>query len=134
MKKILLIVALAIASLTMSAKEVSRNNTTGMVLDETAGVFSLMGKGGVIVLGGIKDARNFMAQAQGCFTKESLKGVIDLGDQKYTVKSDDEGMYIIKLGVGGVKVRPTDTSKFLIYLESRIVREKSKKVWDVITE
>jgi len=134
MKKIVTVVILALMAVGMNAKEVSRNSTTGMVLDETAGVYSLVGKSGVIILGNLKSARDFMFSANVCFAQEKLQEVIDCGEQKFNVKEDEEGLYIVKVGLGGVKVRPSDTAKFFTWLESRIIKEKAKKVWEDVTE
>ena len=73
MKKIIALLFLALAAVTVNAEEISKNSSTGMVLDETAGVYSLVGKhGGVIILGDIKTARDFLFSANVCFAQEKL--------------------------------------------------------------
>jgi len=134
MKKIITIIAFALLAVTMTAKEVCKNSDTGLVLDETAGIYSLKGKGGIIPIGDIKETLSFMRTANKCFTQEKLKDTFDVGDQKFTVHSDDTGMYITKVGLGLVKVRPCDTAQFEIWLASRVAKEKAKKIWSVITE
>jgi hypothetical protein len=134
MKHIITLVALALATLTLSAKEVSKNPATGMTLSENLGVYTLTGKGGAIILGDVKAARNFMHDANVAFAQESLNGILNLGKDKFEVMKDDEGMYIVKVGLGGAKLRPSDTALFITVLEAIIVKDKAGKVWSVITE
>ena len=135
MKKNIALLFLALASVTVNAEEISKNSSTGMVLDETAGVYSLVGKhGGVIILGDIKTARDFLFSANVCFAQEKLQSLVDCGEQKFKVEKDDDGLYIIKIGIGGVKVRPSNSAKFFAILEGKIAKEKAGKIWDVITE
>lgn len=134
MKKIITFITLVLLTLSMSAKEVSRNNSTNLVLDETAGVFSLVSKGGVIILGDAKVALNFMREANKCFAQEKLKNTFDVGDQSYTVDKDDDGLYITKIGLGMVKIRPSDSAQFDVWLVSHIAKDKAKKVWNIIKE
>ena len=134
MKKIITIIAFALLTITMSAKEVSRNNTTGTILDETAGIYSLISKGGVIILGDVKAANKFMTEANKCFAQEKLKNTFDVGEQSYTVGKDDTGLYITKIGLGVVKIRPSDSMQFGMWLTSHITKDKAKKVWNVIKE
>ena len=135
MKKWIALLFFALAAVTVNAEEISKNSSTGMVLDETAGVYSLVGKhGGVIILGDIKTARDFLFSANVCFAQEKLQSLVDCGEQKFKVEKDDEGLYIIKIGLGGVKVRPSDSAKFFTILEAKIAKEKAGKIWDVITE
>lgn len=113
MKKLLALLFFALAAVTVNAEEISKNSSTGMALDETAGVYSLIGKnGGIIILGDIKTARNFLFSANVCFAQEKLQSLVDCGEQKFKVEKDDEGLYIVKIGLGGVKLRPSDSAKF----------------------
>ena len=135
MKKFIALLFFALAAVTVNAEEISKNSSTGMGLDETAGVYSLVGKnGGVIILGDIKTARDFLFSANVCFAQEKLQSLVDCGEQKFKVEKDEEGLYIIKIGIGGVKVRPSDSAQFFAVLEGKIAKEKAGKIWDIITE
>ena len=63
-----------------------------------------------------------------------LQSLIDSGEQKFKVEKDDEGLYIVKIGLGGVKLRPSDAAKFLAVLEAKITKDKAGRIWDIITE
>ena len=135
MKNFIAFLFFALAAVTLNAEEISKNSSTGMVLDETAGVYSLVGKnGGLIILGDIKTARDFLFSANVCFAQEKLQSLVDCGEQKFKVEKDDEGLYIVKIGLGGVKVRPGDAAQFFAVLEGKIAKEKAGKIWDIITE
>lgn len=134
MKKIIIALAIALFSVTLSAKEISSNSSTGMTLSENLGVYTITGKAGAIILGDVKAARTFMADANKCFAQEKLKNVFEVGDQKYEVGKDDEGLYIIKIGFGGVKVRPSDTALFYTKLESIIISTKWNKIVETVKE
>ena len=134
MKRIITIIIIAIVSVSSGAKEVAKNFQTGMSLDCTAGIYSLKSNQGIIVLGNLKDARNTIFQMDKSFTQEKLSEIFNTGEQKFSIDKDDDGMYIFKIGLGGMKIRPEDTAKFLIYLESQIVKNKGKKIWNTIKE
>lgn len=134
MKKIITIIAFALLTINLSSKEVCKNPDTGLILDETNGTFSMKGKIGVIILGDTKEALSFMRTANKCFAQEKLKDTFDVGEQKFTVNSDNDGLYISKVGLGIVKIRPCDTSQFELWLASHIAKNKAKKVWNVIKE
>lgn len=112
------------------------NNDTGMKLTENLGVYSITGPKGALILGDIKESRDILWQMEKCFVASNLESLltITINDQKYEVKSDDKGLYIIKVGLGAVKLRQSDVNQFLYYLESKIAKDKTKKIWDVITE
>lgn len=112
------------------------NHNTGMKLTENLGVYSITGPKGVLILGDIKESRDILWQMEKCFVASNLESLltITINDQKYEVKSDDQGLYIIKVGLGAVKLRQSDVNQFLYYLESKIAKDKTKKIWDVITE
>jgi len=132
MKKIITVIIFALLCASLSAKECCKNPDTGLSLDETSGVYSIKGKGGIIPLGDIKDALTFMRTANKCFTQELLKNTFDVGDQKFTVHSDDEGLYITKVGMGIIKIRPCDTLQFNVWLASRVAKNKAEKLWNEI--
>jgi len=134
MKQIFIAILLALATFTLSAKEVSKNSDTGMVLSEELGVYSITGHGGVIILGDAKKTRNTLASLSKCFLQEHLKNYIECGDQRYEVKSDDNGLYIIKAGVGAVKLRQSDVNLFLIKVESIIAKDKISRIGKIIAE
>ena len=134
MKNIFIAILLALASLTLSAKEVSKNSDTGMVLSEELGVYSITGPGGVIIIGDARKTRDTLASLSKCFIQEHIKNYIDCGDQRYEVKSDDNGLYIIKMGVGAVKLRQKDVNMFLIKMESIIAKDKFHRISKIIKE
>lgn len=134
MKKLILAIAFVLITFTLSAKEVSKNSDTGMVLSEVQGVYSISGPGGAIVLGDIRKTRDILASLSKCFIKEHLKNYIDCGEQKWEVHSDDKGLYIIKMGVGAVKIRQSDVNLFLLKVESIIARDKISRIGKIIAE
>lgn len=134
MKKIIIAIVLALVSMSMYGKEISRNSSTDLVLDETLGVYSLVGKGGTLILGNIEKAKDFLFTANICFAQEKLSEVIDCGEQKMKVYKDDTGLYIMRISLGGVKIRPSDEAKFYSVLESKVIKDKATKIWDIIKE
>lgn len=134
MKKIFIAIAFALLTLTLSAKEVSKNSSTGMTLSEELGVYSITGKGGAIILGDVKTTRNTLASLEKCFIQEHLNNYIDCGEQKFEVHSDDQGLYIIKVGLGAVKVRQSDVNIFLLKVESIIAKDKLSRIGKIIKE
>lgn len=134
MKNIFIAILLALATFTLSAKEVSKNSDTGMVLSEVKGVYSITGPGGVIIMGDARKTRDTLASLSKCFIQEHFKNYIDCGDQRYEVKSDDNGLYIIKAGVGAVKLRQTDVNMFFIKMESIIAKDKLHRISKIIQE
>lgn len=134
MKRFIILAIALFASLSLPAKEIDCNPQTNLSLDETAGVYSLRCNTGILVLGDIKTARDFLFSADVCFTKQKLNEVIACGEKKFEVKTDDTGMYIVQMGVGVVKIRPGDATRFLTLLEGRIVKDKAKKIWKVIKD
>ena len=134
MKKIFIALAFALLTLTLSAKEVSKNSSTGMTLSEELGVYSITGKGGAIILGDVKTTRNTLASLEKCFIQEHLNNYIDCGEQKFEVHSDDQGLYIIKVGLGAVKVRQSDVNIFLLKVESIIAKDKLSRIGKIIKE
>ena len=133
MKKFILIFLLFLV-VPVSAKEICRNPDTNLILDESNGIYSLRSNTGILVLGNLKKAKTFMSTANICFGMEMVKDKFGFGDGEYAVKTDKEGMYISKVGLGGVKVRPCDTSQFYIVLEGKVIETKAKKIFDIIME
>lgn len=133
-KYIIATIAAALFTLPLFAKEVSKNSDTGMVLSEELGVYSISGKEGAIILGDVKKTRDILASLSKCFVQEHLKNYIDCGEQKWEVHSDDQGLYIIKMGVGAVKLRQSDVNLFLIKVESIIAKDKLSRIGKIIKE
>ena len=133
-KYIIATIAAALFTLPLFAKEVSKNSDTGMVLSEELGVYSISGKEGAIILGDVKKTRDILASLSKCFIQEHLKNYIDCGEQKWEVHSDDQGLYIIKMGVGAVKLRQSDVNLFLIKVESIIAKDKLSRIGKIIKE
>ena len=116
------------------SKEIARNPNTGMTLTEIKGLYYMKSNAGIIMIGDIKQARDVLNMMNICFTKEKLSEVINCGDQEYRVKRDDEGMYIMKAGLGAVKIRATDSALFFTVIEGKIIKDKGKKIWEIIKE
>lgn len=116
MKKTIIALALVLSTLTLSAKEVVKNTSTGAVLNETAGIYSITGfKTGAIILGDAKSAASLLTTLDGCFAKEGIEKLFkaDLG-KDYEVHQDKDGhWYIICLKAGGAKLYPSDVNLFL---------------------
>lgn len=116
------------------SKEIARNPDTGMTLTEIKGLYYMKSNAGIIMIGDIKQARDVLNMMNICFTKEKLSEVINCGDQEYRVKRDDEGMYIMKAGLGAVKICATDSALFFTVIEGKIIKDKGKKIWEIIKE
>lgn len=141
MKHIILTIALAIAAVSLSAKEISKNPDTGMVLSENLGVYTITGQNGVIVLGNKEQASKFLRQAEGSLITEAINHVFNLGDDQFEVGKDDKGRFIIKVGLGAVKLRESDTTLFLTALGLKSAGNALKKgadklgqAWDALTK
>ena len=112
MKHIITIIALALACISMSAKEVAKNHVTNKVLDKTAGIYSIKGPKGIIILGTEEMTKEFLLSASEAFSKEILHSTFKIGDDQFEVMKDDAGLYIMKIGLGVVKVRQSDVVVF----------------------
>jgi len=129
---VLILTAIVAASITLSAKEVSSNPDTGMTLSENLGVYTITGKGGAIILGNKEQASKFLMSANGAFTTEAINHVFNFGDDQFEVMKDDKGMFIIKVGAGAVKLRPSDTLLFTTALGLKSTGEFLKKGADKV--
>ena len=116
------------------SKEIARNPDTGMTLTEIKGIYYLKSKTGIIMIGDVKQTRDVLNMMNICFTKEKISEVINCGEQEYKVKRDDEGMYIMKAGLGAVKIRAMDSALFFTVIEGKIMKDKGKKIWEIIKE
>jgi len=134
MKRIFLPIVLVIVTLPLYSKELVKNPDTGLTISETLGVYSLTGKSGVLILGNEEDAWNFFNKATKVFTVNAINSLLDIESDKYELKSDDQGKYLIKVGAGGVKLRYSDAIFFTAYLDGKLVVDKGKKVWKALIE
>ena len=112
MKHIITLLAIAIASVSLSAKEVVKNPVTDMTLSENLGVYTITGKSGVIVLGTKEMAKEFFSKSFASFAKENINKIFKTGEDQFNVGEDESGLYIIKAGLGGAKLRQSDIILF----------------------
>ena len=134
MKRILLFLIVVSFPIMAESKEIAKNPDTGMTLTEIKGLYYMKSNTGIIMIGDTKQARDVLNMMNICFTKEKLSEVINCGDQEYRVKRDDEGMYIMKVGLGAMKIRATDSALFFTVIEGKIIKDKGKKIWEIIKE
>lgn len=127
MKRIITILALVLASITISAKDVVKNPATGKVLDNTMGVYSIKGNSGVIILGTEDQARHFMISAADCFVDSMIGYYANIGDQEYKVAKDEAGLYIFRVGLGAMKIRSHDVAVFGAALGCKKLFKKTKE-------
>lgn len=112
MKKTVIAIALALVSFTLSAKTLV-TSPSGMELIETAGIYSLKTNTGVIPMGDLRESLKTLLVMEKRFAGEVVSDVLDLDGSKYNVLEDKQGKYIIKAGLGVVKVRRIDTKEFI---------------------
>ena len=129
MKHIITIIALALATLTLSAKEPVKNPDTGLTLFEVAGVYTIKGDTGIIPLGNLEKTKEFLLSAHKAIVKETLNDIFDCGKNQFEVRKDDQGYYVIKVGLGAVKIRYTDTVVFGTALGLQKLEPAAKKLW-----
>lgn len=134
MKRIITIIALALATLTLSAKEVAKNPVTNKILDKTAGIYSIKGPKGIIILGTEEMTKEFLLSATEAFSKEILHSTFKIGDDQYEVLKDDAGLYIRKIGLGVVKVRQSDVVVFGGALGLKNLSKDIKEYWTYLKE
>ena len=136
MKHLFITFILTITSITLSAKTLVMNHDTGMKLTEELGVYTITGPNGTLILGNLKNSRDILWQMEKCFISTNMGALVNftIGENKYEVKSDDQGNYIIQVGFGAVKLRQSDVNQFLTYLQTKITKSKVKKAWAVLTE
>ena len=112
MKHIIIAIALALATITLSAKDIAKNPVTNKVLDKTAGVYSIKAPKGIIILGTEEMTKEFLLSAAEAFSKEILHRTFKIGDDQFEVLKDDAGLYITKVGLGVMKIRQSDVVVF----------------------
>ena len=126
---ITLAVALALATVTLPAKEIVKNEITGMTLSENLGIYTISGKGGAIILGNKDHAKKFLSTAHKAILKETLNDIFKVGEDQLMVGRDDQGYYVIKVGFGAVKIRWTDTLTFGTALGLKNLEKPAKDLW-----
>lgn len=130
MKRIILtLIVIATATLSLYGREVAKNPATGLTLSEIAGQYTLTGKSGAIILGNIDHAKQFLLTANKAIVKEALNDIFDCDKDQLEVGKDDQGYYVIKVGLGGAKIRLSDTLVFGGALGLKDLEEPAKKVW-----
>ena len=134
MKKIITIIALALTCISLSAKEVAKNPVTNKVLDKTAGIYSIKGPKGIIILGTEEMTKEFLTSAAEAFSKEILHSTFKIGDDQFEVMKDDAGLYIMKIGLGVVKVRQSDVVVFGGALGLKSLGKSAKEGWNYLKE
>ena len=112
MKHIITILAITFACISLSAKEVVKNPVTGMTLSENLGIYTITGKSSVIALGTKDQAKEFFSNSFASFTKENINKLFKTGENQFNVGEDEDGLYIIKVGLGGAKLRQSDIILF----------------------
>lgn len=128
MKHIFITIILALATITLSAREVTKNPVTKMALTENLGIYSITGPDGTLVLGNEEQSRNFFNQAAKVFTIDAGNRLLDIESSKYSLKKDDQGYYMIKVGLGGVKIRYSDVYLFAGHFDIKLGIETGKEV------
>jgi hypothetical protein len=126
MKHIFIILALVIATANLSAKDVVKNPITNMRLTENLGVYTIRGHSGFIITGNEEQTKRFISSATDAFTQEFLNKTLDIGEDRFTVGKDDGGWYLLKLGLGGVKLRISDVVLFGSALGIKSISEDAK--------
>ena len=134
MKRIITIIALALACISLSAKDIAKNPVTNKVLDKTAGIYSIKAPKGIIILGTEEMTREFLLSAAEAFSKEILHKTFKIGDDRFEVLKDDAGLYIIKVGLGVVKIRQSDVVVFSGALDLKSLGKSAKEGWNYLKE
>lgn len=129
MKHILITIAFAFISISLSAEELIKNDLTGYSLHETAGIYSIKGNSGIIILGNQEQAKEFLTKAHKAFLKETLNDIFECGRDQFEVRKDDQGYYIIKVGLGALKLRYSDTVVFGTALGLKTMEGSARKLW-----
>ena len=130
MKHIILAIAFAILPFILHSKEVMTNNETGTKLSETLGIYSISNKSGTLILGNLQSANQFFYEAEKMFIKKAINSIFSVDDNQYEIKSDEYGLYLIRIGFGTIKIRHIDTAKFLIYTSTKIVKDKMSRAYN----
>lgn len=150
MKHILIILGLiSLLGLTFHKKvdkeNIVVNPTTGLELIEEHGRYALKSENSKVNLGTGKKARQTLSKIVSSFASDSVEDYINLGDESYRIRTDGEGRYVELIGLGMVKVRPSDANLFLGVIEGKIIGSKMRigikngkeifeSFWDGLTE
>lgn len=134
MKHVITIIALALACISLSAKDVVKNPVTNKVLDKTAGVYSIKAPKGIIILGTEEMTREFLLSAAEAFSKEILHRTFKIGDDQFEVLKDDAGLYITKVGLGVMKIRQSDVVVFSSALSLKSLGKSAKEGLNYLKE
>lgn len=134
MKHIITIITLALSCISLSAKDIAKNPVTNKVLDKTAGVYSIKGPKGIIILGNEEMTREFLLSAAEAFSKEILHMTFKIGNDQFEVLKDDTGLYITKVGLGVMKIRQSDVVVFSSTLSLKSLGKSAKEYWTYMKE
>lgn len=129
MKHIITIIIFALISISLSAGEIVRNDITGNSLHETVGIYSIKGYSGIIPIGNLEQTKEFLTKAHKAFLKETLNDIFECGKDQFEVGKDDQGYYLIKVGLGALKFRYSDTLVFGTALGLKNLEGPAKKLW-----
>lgn len=131
MKKVIITLFAVLSVLSLNAETIYTNSKTGNELHKVGDTYNITGKLGIVPLGNKENTLNFLQSAEKSFMKDNLNKVIKFGDDKdndYKLKEDKEGFYLIKVGIGGVKIRESDVTQFIAVLYGRSVVDGGKKL------
>lgn len=134
MKRIITIIALALACITLSTKDIAKNPVTNKVLDKTAGIYSIKAPKGIIILGTEEMTKEFLLSAAEAFSKEILHRTFKIGDDQFEVLKDDAGLYITRVGLGVMKIRQSDVVVFSGALGLKNLSKDIKDGWKYLKE
>ena len=134
MKRIITIITLILITLTLSAKNITKNPMTNKVLDKTADIYSIKAPKGVIILGTEEMAKEFLLSAAEAFSKEILYQTFNIGNDQFKVMKDNAGLYITKVGLGVMKIRQSDVIVFGGALGLKSLGKSVKEGWNYLKE
>ena len=135
MKKIITAITFAIACISLSAKTIKTNESTGMTLSENAGVYSITGKAGAMIIGDKDATYKLLTGIDKCFAQEKIEQLTDSElSKEYEVHKDDVGMYVVKVGFGAMKIRPSDVNCFLAAMGWKDVKSGLSKAANWLSE
>ena len=109
MKKTITAITLVLVSIALNAREIATSGNLVLDHNEPTGMYSIVGDLGIIVLGDRASASDLLIKMEKSFIEKKFS----IGDPDYTVGEDEDGLYIIRIGLGGVKIRPADAAKFV---------------------
>ena len=135
MRRILTTIALALVCISVPAKTIKTNDATGMTLSENAGVYSITGQAGAMIIGDKETTYKLLTGIDKCFAQEKLEQLTDKElSKEYEVHKDGSGMYVIKVGFGAMKIRPSDVNCFLAAMGWKDVKSGLSKAAGWLSE